>query len=309
MSEQELNNNNDNIASEATTPDDQPVEPAAEVPASEMTVAETEATEPAAIETPAASSSPEAEASDEDATPGSIFDLKTGLKLPGKVKTITDFGAFIDLGIAQDGLVHVSELTRGRVENVGDVVSVGDEVTVWIKKVDKRRGRISLTMVKPIVYRWRDLKEGAVVTGKITRLESYGAFVDIEAEREGLIHVSELTHDFIQSPEDVVSVGDQVTVKILKVDRKKRQIDLSMKALLPLPQAQQKVEEAAVVEEDEIVEEEATPTAMALAFQAARGDLPESAKVSGKRGKSKGKTRKQKDLDRLLHRTLENHPS
>ncbi|MFQ5614556.1 MAG: S1 RNA-binding domain-containing protein [Anaerolineae bacterium] len=299
MSQEELINDENDNAPQPLVADDQPVADVAE--------AEVEEAASADISSPPQPSDPEPDA--DDSLPKSIFDLKPGLKLAGTVKTITNFGAFVDVGIAQDGLVHVSEVARGRVENVGDVVAVGDQVTVWVKKVDKKRGRISLTMLKPIKNRWRDLKEGAVLSGTVARLEPYGAFVDIKAEREGLVHVSELTHDFIESPEDAVSIGDQVTVKILKVDRKKRQIDLSIKALLPPPQARPKAEKSTVVVDDEVDEEKAATTAMAVAFQAAHGDLPATLKPSRRRAKGKGKRRKRRDLDRLLHRTLEKHPN
>jgi small subunit ribosomal protein S1 len=318
MNEQVMPNNEAQIAVEMTADEEAAglkgeedhigVDPTA-TPSTEIDVA-TDLSEVVASQAPPAEPTPAAD-SDLPATtddgPGSIHDLKEGLKLKGKVKTTTDFGAFVDLGIAQDGLVHISQLARGRVEKVSTVVSEGDEVTVWVKKVDKKRGRISLTMLKPIALRWRAIKEGAEVVGQVTRLESYGAFVDIGAERDGLVHVSELTHDYIGTPEDVVSIGQTVQVKVLKVDRKKRQVDLSMKALRPPPAAQPKVESKAQQAKEEIFEEEETPTAMALAMQAALGSLPTSATATGRRNRGKRRRRqKQKEINKLIYRTLEN---
>jgi small subunit ribosomal protein S1 len=195
----------------------------------------------------------------------SLAELQPGMELSGKVKSVTDFGAFVDLGIGQDGLVHISELARRRIEKVTDVVQVGDEVQVWVKKVDKKRGRISLTMVKPATRRFKDLQPESVIDGVVTRIESYGAFVDIGTGRDGLVHVSELAEGYISSPSEVVSVGDRVEVKVLKVDRKARKVDLSMKELAP------KAPQAAAPEPAK--EEEPAPTVMALAFQAAlKGD-------------------------------------
>jgi len=164
-----------------------------------------------------------------------ILNLKKGQHMVGTVKNITEFGAFVDLGIAQDGLVHVSQLSKRKVENPSDVVSEGQQVDVWVKKVDKKRGRISLTMIKPVALRLRDIKDEDELEGVVTRLEAYGAFVDISSEREGLVHISEITHEYINHPEEVLSIDEKVKIKVLKVDYKKRQIDLSIKALLPPP--------------------------------------------------------------------------
>lgn len=225
----------------------------------------------------------EAPKAGDEAAPKSIVDLTPGMELPGKVKSITDFGAFIDLGIAQDGLVHISELVRRRVTKVTDVVQVGDEVQVWVKKVDKKRGRISLTMVRPLTRRFKDLKPDMVITGVVTRIESYGVFVDIGTGRDGLVHVSELTEGYISSPDEVVSKGDKVQVKVLKVDRKARKVDLSMKEFTKVP-------EPPKPEPAEVEDGEPTPTVMALAFQAAiQNDTKEKS---------------QRDIDKLISNSL-----
>lgn len=211
----------------------------------------------------------------------SISNLQPGMELTGKVKSITDFGAFVDLGIGQDGLVHISELARRRVEKVTDVVQMGDAVHVWIKKVDKKRGRISLTMVKPATRRFKDLKPDTVIDGVVTRIESYGAFIDIGTGRDGLVHVSELAEGYINSPSEVVSVGDRVEVKVLKVDRKARKVDLSLKEHNKVAQAS---------EPEPVQEDEPAPTVMALAFQAA---------LKADNGK-----KKQRGIDRLIATSL-----
>lgn len=200
----------------------------------------------------------------DSSVPMSIQDLKPGMGLAGRVKSITDFGAFIDMGIAQDGLVHISELVRRRVAKVTDVVQVGDEVQVWVKKVDKKRGRISLTMVKPLTRRFKELKPDTMIEGVVTRIEPYGVFVDIGTGRDGLVHVSELTEGYISSPSEVVSIGEKVQVRVLKVDRKARKVDLSMKEFISIPQSAEA--------EPSVAEDEPTPTVMALAFQAAIED-------------------------------------
>lgn len=226
--------------------------------------------------------SPETPKAEDASDHMSIMDLRSGMELTGKVKSVTDFGAFVDIGIAQDGLVHISELARRRVKNVAEVVQVGDEVKVWVKKVDKKRGRISLTMVKPTTRRFKDLKPDIVVDGVVTRIEPYGVFVDIGTGRDGLVHVSELTEGYINSPSEVVSIGDKVQVRVLKVDRKARKVDLTMKEFTKTPEPP----------EPEPVQEEEGPaqTVMSLAFQAALKD-------------NNGK-KKQRDIEKLISASL-----
>ena len=195
--------------------------------------------------------------------PLSIADLEPGMQVTGRVKSVTDFGAFVDLGVGPQGLVHISQLARRRVSKVTDVVQVGDEVQVWIKKVDKKRGRISLTMIRPVILHLKDVQPDMIVQGVVTRIEPYGVFVDIGAEREGLIHISELVDGFVNSPEEVVSIGDRIEARVLQVDRKSRKVHLSTKEFFkiappppPEPAAEEEIEEAK------------PPTIMELAFQA-----------------------------------------
>jgi len=195
--------------------------------------------------------------------PLSIADLEPGMQVTGRVKSVTDFGAFVDLGVGPQGLVHISQLARRRVSKVTDVVQVGDEVQVWIKKVDKKRGRISLTMIRPVTLRLKDVQPDMIVQGVVTRIEPYGVFVDIGAEREGLIHISELVDGFVNSPEEVVSIGDRIEARVLQVDRKSRKVHLSTKEffkIAPPPPPEPVAQEEA--------EEERPPTIMELAFQA-----------------------------------------
>jgi transcriptional accessory protein Tex/SPT6 len=162
--------------------------------------------------------------------------LHVGQEVQGTIKRVTEFGAFVDIGVGRDGLVHVSELAQGRVAKASDIVKQGDKVTVWIKELDREKNRISLTMIAPGTPTVRDLEEGAVVSGKVTRLERYGAFVDIGVGRDGMLHVKEMGRGYVEKPEDVVNVGDEVQVQIVGIDRKRGRIDLSMKELLPEPE-------------------------------------------------------------------------
>lgn len=227
--------------------------------------------------------------------------VKIGDKLTGKVKTIADFGAFIDLSMAIDGLVHISELARRRVQNVTDVISENQEVTVWVKNIDTQRGRIGLTMIKPVERRYSDVSEGDVLDGEVKRIEAYGVFVDIGLEREGLVHVSELAHDFVKAATDVVTVGETVKVKVLKIDSKKKQVNLSIKALQEAPVRDEADTKGQSKEEFEevIVEEEPMSTAMAIALEKLG-----AVKHQPKRRKRRVRRAKRIDMDAVVARTL-----
>lgn len=164
-------------------------------------------------------------------TPTRLEDLKPKMQLTGTVKKVELFGAFVDVGVKRDGLVHISALSAERVNNVADKVKEGDTVTVWVRKVDTVNGRLDLTMIQPLAVDWSDLKRGQVYTGKVTKIERFGAFVDIGAERPGMVHISELATYRVENVTDVVKVGDEVRVQVLSADPKKKQIKLSIKAL------------------------------------------------------------------------------
>lgn len=157
--------------------------------------------------------------------------LEPKMKLSGKIIKTTLAGALVDIGQPVPGVLHISQLQKEPVNKVEDVVREGQVVDVWVKRV--RKDRIELTMIQPLALEWREIKPDMIVKGKVVRIESYGAFVDIGAERPGLVHVSELTRGYVKSPSEVVKEGDEVEAKVLEVDRRKRQIRLSMKALMP----------------------------------------------------------------------------
>jgi small subunit ribosomal protein S1 len=189
--------------------------------------------------------------------PMTLDELRPGIELKGTVKRIELYGAFVDIGVGTDALLHISQLGKANVRNVEDIVKVGEETTVYVLKVDKDTKRIALSLVKPAAINWDTLKEGDILEGEVERIENFGAFINIGAERPGMVHVSEMAEGFVKSPSDVVKVGEKVQVRILKINRKKRQIDLSMK------QPEEKIE----IPQDE--EEDDLPTAMALALRKA----------------------------------------
>lgn len=161
------------------------------------------------------------------ATHGVLTSLVVGEERTGRVSSLADYGAFVDLdGVT--GLVHVSELAWGRVHRPGDIVSVGDEVKVKVLDVKVKRKRVSLSIRQLVPDPIAELVDGEVVSGPVTRLADFGAFVDVGGV-EGLVHLSELAEHRIFTPEEVVSPGEQVRVKILSVDRKRRRIELSIR--------------------------------------------------------------------------------
>lgn len=158
--------------------------------------------------------------------------LKPGERLKGTVSSIVNYGAFVDLG-ALDGLIHVSELAYRHVDHPSEVVKVGEEVEVDIISVELDRERVSLSLKNTQEDPWqlfaRDHQPGDVVKGKITRLVPFGAFIEVSEGIEGLAHVSELSDEHVELPEQVVSVGDEVSVRILDVDIERRRVSLSLK--------------------------------------------------------------------------------
>jgi small subunit ribosomal protein S1 len=158
--------------------------------------------------------------------------LQKGERRKGTVSSIVNFGAFVDLG-GVDGLVHVSELSWKHVDHPSEVVAVGQEVEVEILDVDLERERVSLSLKATQEDPWKEFERkyqaGEIIEGQVTKLVPFGAFVRVAAGIEGLVHISELSDQHVDSPESVLSVGDQVRVKVIEVDVARRRISLSMR--------------------------------------------------------------------------------
>ncbi|MGB7338561.1 MAG: S1 RNA-binding domain-containing protein [Phototrophicaceae bacterium] len=210
-------------------------------------------------------------------------ELAIGTQVSGQVTYLAPYGAIISISPDVDALLHISQVGRSDFRNIEEVFTLGDTVEAYVLKVDGAN-RIALTMEKPPALPWSKIKKGETYPGEVTRIETYGAFIDIGAERPGMVHVSEMADGYVQSPNDVVKVGEAVEVRVLKLNKRNRQIDLSMKT--PEEEMQQILEP-----------EEDVPSAMELAFRRAQ-------RQASSPQKTKKAKRRQSSQDDIISRTL-----
>ena len=181
--------------------------------------------------------------------------VEVGQEYTGKVKSLTNFGAFVDLG-GVDGMVHISELSWNRIKHPSEVVNVGDTVTVYVKGLDRENGKISLGYKRPEDNPWvkleREYPVGTVCDAKIVGITQFGAFANVIPGIDGLIHISQLADHRVEKPQDVVKVGDVVKVKITDIDFDKHRVSLSIRALLE-DQQQEEDQAAAQAPAEEVV--------------------------------------------------------
>lgn len=196
-----------------------------------------------------------------------LFDsLEVGSRVEGTVSCIVEFGAFVDLG-GVDGLIHISEMSWGRVKKVSDILSKGDKVIVTILDVNKEKGKISLSLKDINANPWNTAAEkyavGNVVTGKVVRMVSFGAFVELEEGIDGLVHISQIAFKHVEKPEDELQIGQEITAKVTELDLENKKISLSIKAAVDRnaknEEAKKEVKEEAPAEEP--VEESAAEPA------------------------------------------------
>jgi len=239
--------------------------------------------------------------------------LKPKQKYEGKVMKTSLQGAIVDIGENLPGFLHISQVVdnanpKAAIINLEDVLKVGDIVTVWVKRILK--DRVELTMKEPLPLEWREIKPDMVVHGKVVRLEDFGAFVEIGAERPGLVHVSELSHSYVRVPSEVVKVGDEVDVKVLEVDKRKKQIKLSVKALQAEPEIEatpkktsRKYKAKKELEEVEEENELPDPTYMEIAMRKAM-DRAEKRKPEITNRIKRAKMVAETEADEIYERTL-----
>jgi small subunit ribosomal protein S1 len=168
-----------------------------------------------------------------------LAELAEGQIRRGTVRSVMDFGAFVDLG-GVDGLLHVSELSFRRVKNIGDLVKVGDVLDVKILKIDRETGKLGLSLKQARgIDPWSDAAvkyaTGTAVTGRVTKVENFGAFIEVEEGVEGLLPISEMSYRRIKSPAEVVKEGDTVRLVVLSIDPMARRMSFSLKQAGPDP--------------------------------------------------------------------------
>ncbi len=164
-----------------------------------------------------------------------LFDsLEVGKKVTGTVSRLTDFGAFVDLG-GVDGLIHISEMSWGRISNPKDVLKEGQTVEAIVLDVDKEKGKISLSLKDADNNPWKVASEkyavGTVVEGKVVRMVPFGAFVELEPGVDGLVHISQIAEKHVAKPEDELKIGEVIKVKVLEFNEEQKKISLSKKAV------------------------------------------------------------------------------
>ena len=210
-----------------------------------------------------------------DARTKMLETLEIGDLLDGIVRSVRDFGAFVDIGNGVDGLVHVSQMSWDRVKTPVDILEVGQKVRVAVKNVDRQTGKIGLSIRDTVESPWKNAGEkyhvGAAVRGIVSRIAQFGAFVKLEPGVEGLVHVSELAHRHVHSVSSVVREGEAVECKVLACDPDEQRISLSIKALAT-PPAQTATAEAE--QEPEVVEETPAPKPAKKSNVPLKGGLP-----------------------------------
>ncbi len=226
-----------------------------------------------------------------------VTEIKRKMHFKGRVVKITTAGAIVDIGLERPAVVHISQLSREPVRRVEDVVQVGQEVDVWVRRITPK-GIIELTMIEPYKWEWRELKPGVVVTGKVIRILNSGIEVDIGAPVPAFVPIAEMSHAYIRHPSELVQEGDEIEAKVIEVNRRRRRIRLSMRALEPKPEEAQ----------DE-AEEERVPSPMEMALLRAIEEAKAKAANSTGQAREDALARVQ-ELERILRnlRGESNHP-
>lgn len=171
-------------------------------------------------------------------------EIEVGQTIVGTVRQIVDYGAFVDIG-GVDGLLHITEISWKQIKHPSEVLKVGDQIKVRIIKLDKENNRISLSYKNPEDDPWTNIKYQVtdIVTGTVMSLKPFGAFVELPNGMEALVHISNITNKRIAKPDEVLTVGDEVTGKIIEINPEKRRIEISIRELEDTSATEENVEE------------------------------------------------------------------
>lgn len=184
--------------------------------------------------------------------------INVGDIVEGKVMRFTDYGAFVDIG-GVDGLLHISEISWGKLKHPQEVLEIGQTINVKILSMNTEKGKVSLGLKQTVPEPWTVIDEnyqvGQVVKGKVVQIKEYGCFVELEPGLDGLVHISEVSHKRVTNINDELNVGDMVEAKILDIDKERKRISLSIKETLEAPAQEEAVEEVAEAEETAETEE------------------------------------------------------
>ncbi len=203
---------------------------------------------------------------------GETTEVKRKMHFRGTIKKLTVAGAIVDIGLDKPAVLHISQVSREPVHRIEDVLEVGQEVDVWVRRISPK-GIVELTMMKPLDLEWREIKKGMTVRGKVIKILRGGIEVEIGAEVPAFVPIGEMTHGYIRSPRDVVDEGDEIEAQVTEVNRRRKRIRLSMKALEPKPE-----EAGRLAREDRDEHEDAyVPTPMEAALLKALADAKQAA--------------------------------
>ena len=224
--------------------------------------------------------------------------LAPGDVVEGQISNIVDFGAFVDLD-GMDGLIHISELSWSHVNHPSEVLEIGQTVKVKVLDIDRDRQRISLGLKQTQTDPWQQVLdsygEGDVVQGRVTKVVTFGAFVEILPGVEGLVHISELAQHHVENPREVVSQGDLVNVKIIEVDAERRRLSLSLKRIedgeetQPLPEGAEPLRPRSTSPRTSSPRARGAPSAAARGRRAGCGDRARPTRGGGRRARGGGR--------------------
>ncbi len=220
-------------------------------------------------------------------------EIKRKMHFRGVIKKLTVAGAIVDIGVGKPAVLHVSQVPKENpLQRIEDLLSEGQEVDVWVRRINPK-GIVELTMIKPLDLEWREIKKGMVVKGKVVKILRSGIEVDIGAEVPAFVPIGEMTHGYIRDPREIVKEGDEIEAQVIEVNRRRKRIRLSMKALEPKP------EEVGRLAREEKADDSYVPSPMELALMKALQEA--KARLANQDGEAREATLRQiQELEQAL---------